>query len=128
MWDGDDDRYEIRKAALDPLSAEEEVVTSNSMLTGGMAYHDGYLYWGAQLWNRIYKLPEGGGNADVVEVLVAPDVQDIAIDAVGGRMYWGNYDIIYRLNLDGTGNPYGSVFGLTSTGTEVRGLALLRLK
>lgn len=107
VWDGTDVRYEIRKAALDPLSAEADVVTSNSMLTAGMAYHDGYLYWGAPQWHRIYKLPDGGGNADVVEVRIAANVVEIALDVVAGKIYWAHDTSIYQAELDGRGSGTG---------------------
>ncbi len=124
VWDGSDARYEIRKAALDPpLSAEEDVVTSNSMLTAGMAYHDGYLYWGAPLWNRIYKLPDGGGNADVVDLRLAGDVVEIAIDGVDEKLYWANDHSVYQAKLDGSGSGAG---WWVCQSNDLSGMALLK--
>ncbi|MEM7200941.1 MAG: hypothetical protein AAF628_11780 [Planctomycetota bacterium] len=60
---------------------------------------------------------DGSGVQAVVTGLMFP--QDVAVDAVGGKLYWTDLDQVQRANLDGTQREV-----LVSTGGATRGVAI----
>ncbi len=117
------DTFAIRRVNRDGTNVEIILTGWGTFRTtgiGGIAVADGKIYWTEQQ-NRIRgsgKIHRANLNGTNIETLATPlgTPTDIAVDTVGGKVYWANsYGGIQRMDING-GEIENVVYGITAPG------------
>ena len=117
------DLFTIRRVNLDGTNVEIILTGWGTYWTrgiGGIAVADGKIYWTEQQ-NRIRgsgKIHRANLNGTNIETLATPlgTPTGIAVDTVGGKVYWANsFGGIQRMDING-GEIENVVYGITAPG------------
>ena len=117
------DTFAIRRVNRDGTNVEIILTGWGTFRTtgiGGIAVADGKIYWTEQQ-NRIRgsgKIHRANLNGTNIETLATPlgTPTDIAVDTVGGKVYWANsYGGIQRMDING-GEIENVVYGIAAPG------------
>ena len=121
-----DSEFRIRRMNLDGTGIETLLTGWNSYLPrgiGGMVIADGKIYWTErQIWyqvgGKIHRANLNGTNLETLATSLGEPV-GIAVDTVGGKVYWTNsYGGIQRMDLNG-GEIENVVYGISAPGDFV---------
>ena len=116
-----DSEFRIRRMNLDGTGIETLLTGWNSYLPrgiGGMVIADGKIYWTErQIWyqvgGKIQRANLNGTNLETLAISLGEPV-GIAVDTVGGKVYWTNsYGGIQRIDING-GEIENVVYGIVA--------------
>ncbi len=126
-----DSEFRIRRMNLDGTGIETILTGWNSYLPrgiGGMVIADGKIYWTErQIWyqvgGKIHRANLNGTNLETLATSLGEPV-GIAVDTVGGKVYWTNsYGGIQRMDING-GEIENVVYGIAAPGDLGLGTAV----
>ena len=115
------DNFE-RVVQVNPDGSDPRVVVANTgpdvfRFTRSLAVDErsGRIYWAQATFGVVSNILSANGDGSDVQTVVNDVVGDegLAVDPVGGRLYWVMLDtywgreLIRRANLDGSGHPDG---------------------
>jgi low density lipoprotein receptor-related protein 5/6 len=103
-WTGDRGA-QVWQADLDGRNKQPLIPGTTGSTTGGIARHNGYLYWVDAENETVMRAKQDGTGAEKIIYRRLWDPQGLVLDEASGKMYWADreQDQILRANLDGSG-------------------------
>ena len=126
-----DSQFRIRRVNFDGTGIETPLTGWNSYRTrriGGIAIADGKIYWTErQIWSEyggiIHRANLNGTNLETFVTSLGEPI-GLAVDTVGGKVYWTNsYGGIQRMDING-GEIENVVYGIAAPGDLALGAAV----
>lgn len=102
MYYRDTDLDAIRRSNLDGSSPETIISGLTESMAIALDLVNGRLYWHDGDVDEIKRSNLDGSSIETVADSSTGSVEDIAVDAAGGKVYWINFGLLVRANLDGS--------------------------